>query len=202
MRVGLFGGSFDPIHRGHIAPVKEAMQTLHLDRVVYLPTAEPPHKPGRQFAPAYCRYAMVELALLEEPDLEVSPFELTPERPAYTIDSLLYFRSLYPDSELFLIIGGDSFAELETWRAWDQIVEVARLAVLVRPESTAGDLRRRLSRPLATLAESERVHFIDNSPVDVSATELRQRLAEGEDVPADVVPDLVLKYIRKYSLYR
>ena len=202
MKFGLFGGSFDPIHRGHIAPVKQAMRQLQLDRVVYLPTAEPPHKPGRQFAPAYSRFAMVEIALLDEPQLEVSPFELTPDRPAYTIDSLLYFRSLYAGSDLYLILGSDSFIELETWRAWDQITETAELVVLLRPETSWRDLAPTVPKAIAALAETDRVHFVDNDPVAISATELRTQLSSNRHVSEDLVPKLVLEYIRKYSLYR
>lgn len=202
MRVGLFGGSFDPIHSGHITPVKEARDALALERVVYLPTAEPPHKPGRQFAPPHARLTMVELALLDEPGLEVSAFELTPQRPAFTIDSLLHFRGLYAGADLFLIIGEDSFAELHTWRNWQQIVDLAEIVVLERPESS-----RRLKggdppAEIAHLGQSDRVHFLGNTPVEVSATELRQLLARDEELPQSSIPPLVLKYIRKYALYR
>jgi nicotinate-nucleotide adenylyltransferase len=202
MRLGLFGGSFDPIHYGHICPVKEAKDALGIGRVVYLPTAEPPHKPGRQFAPPYARFAMVELALLDEPDMEVSPFELTPNRPAFTIDSLLYFKSLYPDSDLFLIIGGDSFAELHTWRSWEEIVDLAELAVLVRPEWNWDEVKNRVPSEIERLAESDRVHFVANKPVAVSATQLRQMISHKGELSDKMLPELVLKYARKYSLYR
>jgi len=202
MRMGLFGGSFDPIHYGHIYPVKEAKKVLGLDRVVYLPTAEPPHKPGRQFASPFARFAMVELALLDEPDMEVSPFELTPARPAFTIDSVLYFKSLYPDSDLALIIGGDSFAELHTWHLWEEIVDLAELGVLVRPEFNWIELKDRVPREIAILAESDRVHFVANNPVEISATQLRQMIQDNGEIPDRMLPELVLKYARKYSLYR
>jgi nicotinate-nucleotide adenylyltransferase len=202
MRLGLFGGSFDPIHYGHIEPVKKAMSVLELDRIVYLPTAEPPHKPGRQFAPPYARFAMVELALLNEKRIEVSPFELTPTRSAFTIDSLLYFRGLYPECDLFLILGDDSFAELDTWKNWRDIVEVAELAVLTRPDSSWSERKQSVPGEIAELAESTRVHFVSNDPVAISATELRTLLAGDGEIPRGMLPELVLKYIRKYSLYR
>ena len=112
MKVGLFGGSFDPIHRGHLDPVRAAMRDLGLDRVIYLHTARPPHKPGRALAPALARYAMVELALLGEEGLYASAHELTLDRPAYTIETLEHFRRQMPAAELYLLIGGDSFADL------------------------------------------------------------------------------------------
>ncbi len=145
---------------------------------------------------------MVELALLEAPDLSVSPLELTPGRPAYTVDSLRHFRRRFPRAELFLIIGGDSFAELHTWKQWREIVELARLAVLVRPDWDRSRIHVGLQPEIAALAAGERVHFVDNEPVAVSATVLRRRLAAGEDPPPGALPESVLKYIRKYSLYR
>src|SRR4030095_712768 len=99
---------FDPIHRGHIEPVREARRMLGLDRVIYLPTAKPPTRPGRPLAPASARYTMVELALLAEEGLYASAHELTLDRPAFTIETLEHFRGGLPGSALFLLLGGDS----------------------------------------------------------------------------------------------
>ena len=202
MKLGLFGGSFDPIHNGHIRPVLEAKERLHLDRVVFLPTAVPPHKPGRQFAPPHARFAMVELALLDEDDLLVSPLELTPDRAFYTIDSLRHFRQQGDDLELYLLVGGDGFAELHTWKDWQQIGVLAQIVVLTRPDWHWEDFRDRVPAELAELAASDRVHFIANEPVAVSATEIRRQLAAGEGVSPAAVPELVLQYIDKYCLYQ
>ncbi len=133
MKIGLFGGSFDPIHRGHIEPVQEARRLVGLDRVIYLPTAKPPHKPRRALAPAHARYAMVELALLDEEGLYASAHELTPDRPAYTVETLEHFQREMPDAELHLLIGGDSFADFHHWVRWPEIAAAARLVVLARP---------------------------------------------------------------------
>ena len=202
MKLGLFGGCFDPIHNGHIRPVRDARSELGLDRVLFLPTAVPPHKPGRQFAPPHARFAMVELALLDEPGLAVSPLELTPERPFYSIDSLRHFRQQDRDAELYLLVGGDGFADLHTWKEWQEIFRLAHLVVLTRPDWHWSDFRHRVPAELAELAATERVLFIANDPVAVSATEIRQRLAAGQAIPDDAVPELVLKYIDKYSLYQ
>lgn len=202
MKLGLFGGSFDPIHNGHIRPVMAAKEKLRLDRVVFLPTAVPPHKPDRQFAPPHARFAMVELALLEHPDLLVSPLELTPGQAFYTIDSLRHFKQEEDDVELFLLVGGDGFAELHTWKEWQEIGRLAQIAVLTRPDWHWEDFQNRVPVLLADLAASDRVHFIANDPVSVSATEIRHRLAEGRSVSPAAVPELVLQYIDKYTLYR
>ena len=199
MRLGLFGGSFDPVHAGHVLPILEARDRLALDRVVYLPTARPPHKPGRQFAPAQARYTMVELALLEYPDLVASAHEMTPE-PTYTVETLEHFRSA--DDDLYLLIGADSFAQLESWRRWRELVELAELVVLVRPGWEIDRAREELSDELARLAEDRRVHFLSNAAVELSSTDLRRRLARDEPLPEGAVPPAVLQYLRKYSLYR
>jgi nicotinate-nucleotide adenylyltransferase len=200
-RLGLFGGSFDPIHSGHILPVREARLALGLERVVYLPTARPPHK-GARFAPPLQRWTMVELALLDEPGLEASPLELTPENPAYTIDTLQHFARREPDAELHLIVGADSFADLPLWRRWQHILALARLIVLVRPGWEEQALRAAAPAELAAAVESSRAVFVANTPVPVSSTELREIFARGGTPPAGTVPEPVVKYIRKYGLYR
>jgi nicotinate-nucleotide adenylyltransferase len=202
LRLGLFGGSFDPIHSGHLLPVREARQRLGLDRVVYLPTARPPHKPGRDFAPAHARYAMVELALLHEVGFEASPLELSHDRPSYTVETLERFRQERPEAELSLLIGGDSFADLPQWRRWEEIPALARVVVLARPGWKFATPLAEAPAPLRRAAEEGRVVLLDTSPVPVSSTELRARLARGETPPEGWVPELVLEYIRKYDLYR
>jgi nicotinate-nucleotide adenylyltransferase len=199
MRLGLFGGSFDPIHRGHIEPVQAARRELGLDRVIYLPTAVPPHKPGRVLAPAHARYAMVEMALLDEEGLYASTFELTLGRPAYTVETLEHFRQALPDAELVLIVGGDSYAELDHWLRWREIPELARLAVLTRPGWTLEESS--LSPDLAALARSGKVGFLHQPAVDISSTRLRELLSKGEALPPEMLPESVVRYLQKYDLY-
>jgi nicotinate-nucleotide adenylyltransferase len=200
MKVGLFGGSFDPIHRGHIEPVREARRLLGLERVIYLPTATPPHKPRQALAPAQARYAMVELALLDEEGLYVSAHELTPDRPAYTVETLEHFRREMPEAELHLLIGGDSFADLHHWVRWPEIAAAARLVVLARPGWDLDSIP--LDPGVAALARTDRVVVLRQPAVDVSATRLREQLAAGLPLTAGTVPDLVVRYVHKYGLYR
>ena len=196
MKIGLYGGSFDPIHYGHILPVRQAKGALGLDRVIYLPTARPPHKRGRERrrAPALARYAMVELALLAEDGFEVSTFELG-EQVSFTADSLEHFSRRYPDARLFLILGGDSFARLDTWHRWRDILALAELAVLDRPDS--GPPSRRLAAEL----DGARVHHVANAPVAASSTDIRRRIAARSGDLHRWLPPLVLDYIAKYELY-
>jgi nicotinate-nucleotide adenylyltransferase len=201
-KLGLFGGSFDPIHTGHLAPVRDARRLLGLERVIYLPTADPPHKPGHHFAPAYARYTMVELALLGEEGLYASPLEQTPGTPAYTIDSVEAIQREHPEAALHLLIGSDSFAELHTWRRWRDLVAAARLVVLVRPGWERASLAGELPAELVRLADAGGVDFVAEHPLPWSASELRERLARGEEPPPGSLPPLVLDYVRKYDLYR
>ncbi len=202
MKLGIFGGSFDPIHSGHLVPVRKAQQAVGLDRVLYLPTARPPHKPGRQFARSQRRFAMVELALLDEPDFEVSAWELTPGVPAYTVDTVERLRHRDPSVEIFLILGGDSFKQLPTWHRWRDIVKVASLAVLTRPGWDYRSVERGLPEEMRDVVAQGKVAFVGNDPVQISSTELRHLFRTGGEIPKGAVPELVVKYIRKYALYR
>jgi nicotinate-nucleotide adenylyltransferase len=200
MKIGLFGGSFDPIHRGHIEPVREALRLMGLERVIYLPTATPPHKPRQALTPAHTRYAMVELALLDEEGLYVSAHELTPGRPAFTVETLEHFRREMPEAELHLLIGGDSFADLHHWVRWPEIAAAARLIVLARPGWDLESIP--LDPGVAALARTDRVLVLRQPAVDVSSTLLRERLAAGLPLSPGDVPDLVIRYVQKYGLYR
>lgn len=203
MKLGLFGGSFDPIHRGHIEPVDTARRELGLDRVIYLPTARPPHKQQQTMAPALQRYAMVELALLEFPHCFVSPVEMGTDQPAYAVDSVRHFRREYSNAELFLIMGGDSFCELDKWREWREIVAMARIAVLVRPGTEAADFEGKPFSPESdALLREQRASLVHNAAVDISSSELRALLSQGSDLAQTWMPESVVHYIQKYSLYR
>jgi len=200
MKLGLFGGSFDPIHQGHVLPVREARRALGLDRVLYLVTAKPPHKPRRALAPPNARYTMVEMALLGEEGLYASPYEMVLDRPAYTIETLEHFQQTEPAADLHLLIGGDSFADLHLWYRWREIPAAARLVVLTRP---GWELDARALHPdLAALAATDRVIFLRQPPVDISSTRLRDLFARGEQPPVGQVSDLVVRYVQKYDLYR
>lgn len=202
MKLGLFGGSFDPPHRGHVEPVAAARLRLGLERVLYLPTARPPHKPERRFAPAHSRYTMVELALLAEDGLFASPLELTPERPSFTADTLAELASLHPEAELHLLLGADSFPQLHTWRRWREIPQRARLVVLARPGWDEERLWREAPSEVLDLLAAGRAALAPGPAVDLSSSRLREVLAAGGEPPPGALAPLVLDYVRKYALYR
>jgi len=202
VRIGLFGGTFDPIHEGHLAPVRQVRDRLGLDRVYYVVTARPPHKPNREMAPALARYAMVELALLDDHDLWVSDQELDPRRPAYTVETLEAASRRWPEAQLFLIIGADALAGLASWRRGVEIPELARVVAMSRPgwdiDQVAGQLPSRLRQAL----ERGDIRTVDVDPVDRTATAIRETLRRGEEPAPGIIPPRVLNYVRKYGLYR
>lgn len=202
MRLGLYGGSFDPIHFGHIEPLSHARRVLDLDRVVYLPTARPPHKEGRRMAAARNRFTMVELALLSEQGLFASDYEMSPEANSYTIDSLEYWKGRQPDAELLLFLGSDSFLELETWHRWQDILSTAQIAILMRPGSMAADFEARMTPALTAALADGRAEIVQGTPrLDISSSNIRQHLASHRTDVEKWVPPLVLEYIDKYELY-
>lgn len=198
MKIGVFGGSFDPIHWGHLRPVRAARKALGLDRVIYLPTAAPPHKTALELAPALSRYCMVELALLHDSELVVDPHELTPDRRAYTIETLEVFQQRFAGAELYLLLGADSLADLHLWHRWRELSNLATLVLLARPGWEPSQLGE---APAISAIPPDRLITVRHRTVDVSSTEVRRRLAAGDPSVEELVPRAVLDFLRKYSLY-
>ena len=199
-RIGLFGGSFDPIHRGHVEPLAEVARDLQLDRIFFLPTGRPPHKPGRKFVAPTRRFAMVELALLEHDRLVADDFELDPKTYSYTIDTVRHFERRLPGAEIHLIIGMDSYLELGSWRDYERLLESTVVVVLGRPGYELRDAD--LTEPLARHAASGRRVLAENRLWRISSTSLREEIAQGRDPGEDLLAPPVLRYCRKYELYR
>ncbi len=138
--------------------------------------------------------------MLDEEGLYVSAHELTPDRPAYTVETLEHFRREMPEAELHLLIGGDSFADFHHWVRWPEIAAAARLVVLARPGWDLDSIP--LDPEVAALSRTDRVLVLRQPAVDVSSTRLREQLAAGLPLAAGTVPDLVVRYVHKYGLYR
>ncbi len=205
MKLGIFGGSFDPPHRGHVRLAQEARSRLGLDRVLFVPTANPPHKADSDHAPvapAPCRFAMVEMALLGEEGLYASPFELRVDRTTYTVETLEHFRAEEPEAALHLLLGSDSLAELDTWRRWRDLPKLARLVVLGRRGSEPEAIRGELPSDLRELLDRGEMDLLADLLIDVSSTEIRRRLARGDRPGREWLSPLVLDYVTKYSFYR
>jgi len=205
LAVGVFGGTFDPIHYGHLRPAQEALQQLALTELRFIPAAMPPHRPPPQ-ASAVQRLAMIELAIRDLPGLRVDNRELQRGGLSYTVLTLESLRAELGSTPLCLLIGADQFRSFETWHRWQEIPDLAHLVVLNRPGAPAGALpawaRGRASADLQALraAPAGRLAFLSVSPQDISATRIRAALARGESVQG-LLPEAVLDYIRINQVY-
>lgn len=202
-RIGLFGGSFDPPHAGHLHVARAARGRFRLDRVVFVPAAEPPHKPGRRLAPGADRMAMLRLLLEGEPRCEVSDLELARGGRSYTIDTVRALPAELgepEDCEIHLLLGSDSLVLLPQWREARALLERVQPVVVRR----GGDLAEQIAALAGALPEEllrklER-GALDLEPVPVSSTQVRETLP-GADVDLRLVPAPVLDYIRAHGLY-
>ncbi|MFQ5591706.1 MAG: nicotinate-nucleotide adenylyltransferase [Phycisphaerae bacterium] len=201
-RIALYGGSFNPIHHAHLIIAREIAERLELNRVVFLPSARPPHKGAETLiAPAH-RAEMVKLAIHSEPMFEFSDFDLARDEPSYTIDAVMHFRAVYGDeAELFWIIGADSLAELITWHRVGELVDACEIITASRPEweDIPWDA-------LATALGPDQIkaikkHMLRTPLLELSSTVIRRRLRMGLSVRY-MVPDSVLGYINKHAICR
>lgn len=206
MKIGLFGGTFDPPHRGHAAICRAAMTQLRLDRLEVVPCNLPPHRPPA-LAPAEHRLEMMRLATRAIEGVVVSPRELRREGPSYTLTTLRELVGEFPGAELFLILGGDSYDDLPHWYEAEKIQELAHLAVIARPGSEGlarlrdGDRERLVPQGGHPPPGTKSVIRVEMPPCPWSASQLRQQLGEGQDPPPGSVDPLVLEYIHQHGLY-
>ena len=193
-RVGILGGTFDPIHCGHIDLARAAEDALDLTRVFVITANLPPHR-AEPVASSYHRFAMVVLAIASRPTWRALDVELKSPAPSYTSTTLRRFHAEgYAPEELFFLIGADAFAEIESWRDYPAILDLARFVVVSRPGFPVGEVRRRLP------SLADRAVFIDAPTADVSATSIRKRRAAGESIAA-LVPPAVRQHIERHGLY-
>ncbi len=197
MRIGILGGTFNPPHFGHLICAQEAYVALELDAVTFMPARVPPHKPVDDEPGPEHRYELSRLAVDGDERMTVSDLEIRRDGTSYTIDTLHQLRTQDPDSELFLIVGGDVAAGLPRWREPERVLDVATLAVAKR----GGTPRAEVKAALADLAGAERARFFPMPRIEISSTEVRRRVAVGEPIRY-LVPDAVAGYIEREGLYR
>lgn len=196
MRLGVIGGTFDPIHNAHLFIAEEARVRFHLDKVIFVPNAVSPFKSDSAVSPPECRLEMTRLAIANNPAFEASRMEIDRPGPSYTADTLCALHETYPDAELFFITGADAAAEIETWYRPDVVLGLATIIAAARPGHDMDELKSRLKPE--TLA---RVRVLDSLPVDLSATDLRERVRAGLPIRY-LTPDAVVEYIERFRLYR
>lgn len=188
MATGVFGGSFDPVHHGHLIAADRAIEALGLDAVLFVPCARQPLKANGPVGTPEQRLAMLRAATLDHPRFAVETCELERPAPSYTVDTLRALRQRWPDRGLVLILGADAAAELPSWRAADQVARLAEIAVLTRPG--APEVPSALAR-----------HVVAAPAIEISASEIRARCLAGKSIRY-LVPDAVAAYIAKNRLYQ
>ncbi|MDB5083459.1 MAG: hypothetical protein JWN30_345 [Bacilli bacterium] len=198
MRIGLFGGTFDPIHVGHLVLATVAMEEGKLDRVIFMPAGLPPHKVGKHIAAPQHRLNMVKLAAGREPRFQVSDWELSKEEVSYTIDTVKWMRKQYPQDELFFIIGADMLADFPTWHAANEILQIVTLLAVPRPgfgELNAQQVWEQLPEHFR-----RRVQIVDMPEMEIASTWIRSRIQSGKSIHY-LVPLQVEDYIIQHHLY-
>ncbi|MEO6604481.1 MAG: nicotinate-nucleotide adenylyltransferase [Aeromicrobium sp.] len=192
-RIGVMGGTFDPIHHGHLVAASEVQASFDLDEVIFVPTGEPWQKADREVSPAEDRYLMTVIATAANPRFAVSRVDIDRDGLTYTIDTLRDIAALHPDADLYFITGADAMAALLTWREHDELFKLAHFVGCTRPghemdESTLEGLPK------------DRITVLEIPALAISSTDCRDRVARGEPVWY-LVPDGVVQYIGKHGLY-
>ncbi|MCF4007540.1 nicotinate-nucleotide adenylyltransferase [Corynebacterium uropygiale] len=193
-RIGVMGGTFDPIHHGHLVAASEVADRFDLDEVVFVPTGQPWQKADREVTPAEDRYLMTVIATASNPRFSVSRVDIDRGGETYTIDTLHDIQALYPGAELFFITGADALRSIVTWRDWEDMFALARFVGVTRPGYE-------LHKDIIPEVHRERVLLVDIPAMAISSTDCRARAAQGRPVWY-LVPDGVVQYIAKRRLYR
>jgi nicotinate-nucleotide adenylyltransferase len=197
VRIGILGGTFNPPHLGHLVCAQEAYIQLELERVILIPARQPPHKPVEDEPGPEHRLELCRLAVDGDPRFEVSEIELNREGPSYTVDTLSLLHSSTPDTDLYLILGGDIAAGLPDWHEPERVLELATVAVAKR----RGTPRELVERSLARIPGGQRTRFFQMPRIGVSSTFVRERVRAGQPIRY-LVPDPVAGYIADKELYR
>ena len=211
-KIAFYGGSFDPVHRGHIAIADKIVELFDLDQFVFIPAFHAPHKRRKVPTSAYDRYAMLCLATQGRADISVSRMEFDmPERP-YSVETLGCLNEMHPDDQIFFVMGADSWMEITTWREWETVLSLTDHIVVTRPgyeiafDHVTDEIRERivdLRGDVKPNIESDVNHIFitDAVAMDISATEIREKIGNDDAAWRDDVPGEVANYIEKYQIY-
>jgi nicotinate-nucleotide adenylyltransferase len=219
-RIALYGGTFDPVHVGHIAVAKGLLKLFALDELLFIPAHVAPHKRETEVTPALSRYAMLVLATQQEERLRVSTIELDAPESPYTIDTLSRLRAeLGPQARLFFVMGADSWTEITTWREWERVLGLTDQIVVTRPgyQLSAAHVTPQIRQRIVDLrgmgqdeaagkvgrSEGSKIYVTDAVFMDVASRTIRSLVREGREAEwVSLIPPPVAEFIRKYRLYR
>ena len=212
-KIAFFGGSFDPVHNGHIQIAHAVSEQFALDQFVFIPAFHAPHKLRTKPTSAYDRYAMLCLATQDHPQLSVTKMELElPERP-YSVETLSRINEQLPGDEIYFVMGADSWRDITNWREWEKVLSLSNHIVVTRPgadivlshvtdevRGRIADLRGHANAP-ETLSGERRIYITDKINIDVAASEIRKKIRSGDRSWTTDVPVEVANYIEKYQIY-
>ena len=191
-RLGILGGTFDPIHSGHLILAEQLEEELKLQKVIFIPSANPPHKENHPVSPAKDRLKMVKIAIQDNPDFLISDIELRRGGKSYTIDTLTRLVKFYKDSELFFLLGSDAIDELPTWKEPDKIFQKVKVVIALRPGFDRINQKNRFV---------QKSLVVPINGLNISSSQIRERIREGKSIRY-LVPPGVEKFIRSKKLYR
>lgn len=197
---GVLGGTFDPVHNGHLELAKLVYQKFKLEKILFVPNQIPPHKQEEDVTPIGDRLAMLELALKDYPDFEISRLEVRGDIPQYTIYTMRELKEIYPNKRLFFLLGSDNLIQLKNWRKAENLIQECNFILVEREGFYISDMSRQWKLPLA-LFEKVIQWRITVHPQNVTASEIRQMAHAGQSVQ-DLVPNAVWTYMQGHQLYR
>lgn len=198
-RYGIMGGTFDPIHTGHLVVADEVRKEFNLDKVIFMPTGDPPHKSSKKVSKGEKRYEMTLLATITNPFFEISRLELDRKGTTYTIDTILELKKMYDNEvEFFFITGADSLLELHTWKDSEKILELCKIIAATRPGYNIEHMEGRL-KELNEL-HKDKITTITTPGLQISSTDIRKRVKNNMSIKY-LIPESVEMYINKYKLY-
>lgn len=198
MKKGILGGTFDPIHNGHLNIAYEAAERLKLDKIVFIPTGNPPHKRGKAITDSSIRYRMVEKAIKDESIFEIDNYEIHKKGLSFTYETLEYLTEKEPYTEWYFISGADCLIEMETWNNVKRIMELCRLVVFNRPGYSSSEIEKQ--RELIGKKYNKDIIFLDLPLMDISASYIRKKVKENNNITY-LVPCSVSRYIKELRLY-
>lgn len=197
-KIAIFGGTFDPIHNGHLYIAYEALYKLNLDEIIFMPSGIPPHKTKRKLASSFFRYEMVRMATKNEKRFTVSDYEINKKNISYTFETLEYFANKYPNASLYFITGADGLMDIENWKNVKGIFKLCNLVVFSRPGNNKYDIISQKGK----LEEKYKgnIIFLDIPLLDISSTNIRNLISEGRNISC-FVPEGVYNTIKELKLY-